>query len=241
MQRDKIFVLSTRPSSEAFIEKASDANISIESFSFIDVQSVRSNELANQLQLLATKSLVAIFTSTNAINAVAEQLSTNPGWRIFCIGGRTKELAIQVFGENNILGSAKHAVQLAERIISYGQAKSVTFFCGDQRLNELPDMLIKNGINREELIVYTTVQTPVLIEKNYDGILFFSPSAVHSFFSANTIAIDVVLFSIGQTTTATIQSYCTNPIITSEWPGGDNLLACVTDFYNQTRVEGTIS
>ena len=240
MQKDKIDILSTRTTDEAFAAKASDANITLDSFSFIEVQAVSSNELANQLHTLATKSLIAIFTSTNAVNAVAEQIHNIPDWKIFCTSGRTKELVIQVFGEHNIISSAKNAGQLAERIISYG-CSDVTFFCGDQRLNELPETLYKNGIKTEEIIVYTTVQTPVLIEKNYDGILFFSPSAVHSFFSANTIAIDVVLFSIGHTTTATIQSYCTNPVVTSEWPGSDNLLACVTHFYNQTpEIKGTI-
>lgn len=240
MQKDKIHILSTRFIDDAIATKAADANLLIRSFSFIDVQPVRVHTLANQLRSLATKTLHVVFTSTNAINAVAEHIQM-ADWKIFCTGGRTKELAIQVFGEKAIAGSAKNAAQLAERIISYGCIKNVTFFCGDQRLNELPQTLTNNGIETEEIIVYTTVQTPVSIEARYDGILFFSPSSVHSFFSMNTIAIDVVLFSIGQTTTTTIQSYCTNQIVTSEWPGTDNLLNCVTQFYNKTEAEEIIS
>lgn len=234
MQKDKIEVLSTRFIDEATKAKADDANIGIDSFSFIEVQPVRSDELKNKIQSLAVQSLVVVFTSTNAVDAVAEQITSIPDWKIFCTGGRTKEFAMQVFGEHNIAGFAKGAGALAERIINTGSITNVTFFCGDQRLNELPETLASHGTETEEVIVYTTLQTPLLVEKSYDGILFFSPSAVHSFFSINTIPVDVVLFSIGHTTTATIQSYCTNLVITSDWPGTDNLLNCVTNFYNKT-------
>jgi uroporphyrinogen-III synthase len=54
---------------------------------------------------------------------------------------------------------------------------------------------------------------------------------VHSFFSENTIATNVVLFSIGTTTTATIKTYCINKVITSEWPGKENMIDLVLNYY----------
>ena len=39
----------------------------------------------------------------------------------------------------------------------------------------------------DEVIVYKTIETPKVLTKQYDGILFFSPSAVKSFFSKNSI------------------------------------------------------
>ncbi len=186
---------------------------------------------------MSTESKVVVFTSTNAVVSVAEQVKKTPNWKIFCTGGKTKEHVLALFGENAIVASAKNASTLAERIIAAEPIAKIVFFCGDQRLNDLPEKLANHNIITQEIIVYTTVQTPVFIEKNYEGILFFSPSAVHSFFSMNTIATDVVLFSIGHTTSSAIQTYCTNQIVTSEWPGTESLLELVSDFYKTASGE----
>ena len=85
------------------------------------------------------------------------------------------------------------------------------------------------------MIVYKTIQTPKTIEKNYDAVVFFSPSAVHSFFSVNTLPINTVIFSIGKTTTATIQSYCSNMIITSEWPGKEQMIDRVLEYFDSNK------
>ena len=234
MRQGNIHILSTRTLDEAMVSKAADANICIYSTAFIYTEPLLSDELTVQLQQLSTQSLNAVFTSANAVTAVAEQINKPANWKIWCTGGKTKEFAISAFGEESILSFSKNASGLAERIIASGQVIKATFFCGDQHLTDLPEKLKSNGILIYEVIVYTTVQTPQFIEKNYDGILFFSPSAVHSFFSMNTVATDVTLFSIGSTTTSAIKSYCTNRVITSEWPGTDTLLELVTDFYNKT-------
>ncbi len=232
MQSDKIHILSTRGLDESVLTRAADMNIEIDSTTFIHTKPLDSDELTAQLQELATQSLCVVFTSTNAVISVAEQINKPVNWKIFCTGGKTKEFVISAFGEEAIVATAKNASVLAERIIASERIVKVTFFCGDQRLNDLPERLNNNNIQTDEVIVYTTVQTPVFIEKNYDGILFFSPSAVHSFFSMNTVPTGITLFSIGQTTTSAIQSYCTNHIITSEWPGTESLLELAADYYN---------
>ena len=235
--QSNIRILSTRLLDENTTAKAADANIKVHSVSFINVQPIITDKLKNILQQLAVQPLCVVFTSVNAVNAVAEQIKTADKWTIWCISGRTKEHVINSFGENALVASAKSASLLADRIIASNLVKKVVFFCGDQHLHNLPQKLKENNIVTDELIVYTTVQTPCFIDEQYDGILFFSPSAAHSFFSMNTVAIDVVLFSIGDATTAAIQSYCTNKIITSEWPGTNSLLEQVTHFYNTASHE----
>ena len=230
--QNKIRLLSTRLLDENTTAKSADANIHIRSVSFIQTQPIVSDELKNKLEQLATQPLCVVFTSTNAVSAVAEQVQEH-NWKFFCIGGKTKEYVITAFGEKDILASAKNAHLLAERIIALNIVKKVVFFCGDQHLNILPKKLKEQNITTDELIVYTTIPTPQFIEENYDGILFFSPSSVHSFFSMNTVPVDTVFFSIGDTTTASIQSYCTNKIITSDWPGAESLLEQVTHFYHE--------
>ena len=237
MQEDKIRILSTRWLDEAATAKTNDDHIDIDAVSFINVQPVYSPELKTTLQALATQSICAVFTSANAVTPVAEQVNSQVNWRIFCTGGRTKEYIINAFGEDTIIASSKNAGLLAERIIASRDITKVIFFCGDQRLNDLPEKLKAANMQIEEVVVYTTVPTPVFVEQNYHAILFFSPSAAHSFFSINTLPTGVVLFSIGQTTTAAIQSYCTNKIITSEWPAAGHLLQIVADFYNTASAQ----
>ena len=232
MPKDKIHILSTRTLDEMAIAKAADVNIEVDSIPFINVQPIYSDELKNQLQELADQLLFVVFTSSNAVTSVIEQISKAPNWKIGCTGGKTKEYIINAFSENSVVASAKNASLLAERIIALNGVSNITFFCGDQRLNDLPEKLSSHAIQTDEVVVYTSVQTPVFVEKNYGSILFFSPSAVHSFFSVNTIATNVILFSIGQSTTAVIQTYCTNKIITSNWPGTESLMERVVDFYN---------
>lgn len=60
--------------------------------------------------------------------------------------------------------------------------RKIVFFCGNKRLQTIPEKLANNGIAVEEVIVYETIETAANIKKQYDGILFYSPSAVQSFF-----------------------------------------------------------
>ena len=135
-----------------------------------------------------------------------------------------------------IAGTAKNASALAQRIIDAGDVKDVVFFCGDQHLSFLPQMLTEATIGVRRIIVYTNLPINHVVEKNYDGILFFSPSAVHSFFQTNTIAQQVVLFAIGSTTAATIATYCTNKVITSEWPGKEQMIEKATAYFETLHV-----
>ncbi len=63
------------------------------------------------------------------------------------------------------------------------------------------------------MIVYETMETPAVFTKEYDAILFFSPSAVHSFFKANKLNRQTQVFAIGKTTSETIRQYKHHKII----------------------------
>jgi uroporphyrinogen-III synthase len=233
MQQSNIYLLSTRVLDDMLISRAVESNLTIECVSFIETKHLQSEALQQHLQALADESVTAVFTSMNAVNAVASQLPQIPQWKIFCTGGITKEYVIKYFGEASIAATAKNATVLAEKIIAANPSSPIIFFCGDQRLNDLPELLKAHDKAIDEVIVYTTEETPVFIERNYQGILFFSPSAVHSFFSLNTVATDVVLFSIGQTTAATIQSYCTNKVVVSQWPGAESMIDLIIEYYEE--------
>lgn len=231
----KFHILCTRPLDEFILHKAIEKSIKINIASFIKTESVDDDEVIQEIKSLETKKIVAVFTSMNAVESVIKQLHAKPDWQIFSMGGVTKDLANSFFGDASLLATAKNATTLGEKIISHTAVKEVVFFCGDQRLNELPETLAQNGVSVHELIVYKTIETPKTIEKNYDAVVFFSPSAVHSFFSVNTLPINTVIFSIGKTTTATIQSYCSNMIITSEWPGKEQMIDRVLEYFDSNK------
>jgi uroporphyrinogen-III synthase len=58
------------------------------------------------------------------------------------------------------------------------------FSAANKRRNELPLVLTQYNIAVHELEVYTTTILEHITFKTYNGILFFSPSAVEGFFKA---------------------------------------------------------
>ncbi len=236
MPEYKFQILCTKLLDETTIHKAADQSINIDVISFIEIENNNSLELIQQIRSLQSKKITVVFTSVNAVESVTKHLTEKPDWKIFSIGGATKEMVLKFFDEGSILATAKNATALSEKIIANKSIKELTFFCGDQRLNELPETLFNHGINVDELVVYKNILRPVLIEKDYDAVVFFSPSAVNSFFSLNTLPINTVIFSIGKTTTATIQSYCSNMVITSEWPGKEQMIERVIGYFNSNKI-----
>jgi uroporphyrinogen-III synthase len=232
MQENKIEILCTSHLKDDLLTKAAAKNILIDVQSFIKTETSLSEESKQKIQNLSKKRIAVVFTSKNAVNAVVSQLSTVPNWDVFCISGKTKQTTLEFFSNKKNIVSAKNAAGLAEKIIADKTIQEVVFFCGNQRLNDLPEILKQNNISVKELIVYHTEETPHIIQKDYDAILFFSPSAVHSFFSVNTISTNVLLFSIGKTTSTTIATYCSNLVNTSEYPGKEQMINLVTDFFS---------
>ena len=231
MAANKIKILSTRPLNSGLLHKAGLQDITVEENAFIKVIPDVSQETTAFIQSLALRPATVIFTSVNAVHAVTKRLTAAPPWKIFSIGGATRDALLQFFDASTIVADAKNAILLSEKIIAYGGVKEVIFFCGNRRMNHLPERLGAAKIKVEELLVYRTIETPVATTKEYEGILFFSPSAADSFFSINTIPAHTVLFSIGESTAAAIASYCSNKVVTSQWPGEFNMLEMVADYF----------
>lgn len=225
MQINKINILCTRPLDDRLINEAARAGIEIEAVSFIETEPIKDAALRQQIEDIFQQSAVVVFTSMNAVEAVAGELAgRRPDWSIYCIGTATAELVKNNFGEAAIAGVANNASALAQLIVKKSYADEVVFFCGDRRRDELPDILRKNDIEVTEIVVYLTLTVPHTITKSYHGIIFFSPSAVESFFLNNTIEKEMILFAIGDTTVAAIQQFSKNPIVIAAAPGKENLV-----------------
>lgn len=224
MQKNNISILSTRPLNKALLAEAKEAGIAVDILSFIETEPVQTIEVQQEIEQALLQSATVVFTSMNAVEAVAAQQEHHqPDWAIYCIGHTTMQLAKKYFGEHSIAGTANSASELAELIASENDTDEVLFFCGDQRRDELPAILRSNHIEVTEIVVYQTIQVSHKVEKNYTGLLFFSPSAVESFFAKNKVNEQTILFAIGNTTATAIKKYTTNKIIISKEPGKENL------------------
>ena len=226
MQLNKPVILCTGPVDEAVINapEYKDADIDVIPFTTISMELPESTQ--RQIKDILTKKKVVIFTSSNAVISVGGYMKEKPvGWTIFCIGNTTYKLAKKYFGEENIKDTASTASKLAEKVIPVIKETEVIFFCGNLRRSELPDALRKKGIEVKEIIVYKTSLVPVSINKKYDAVIFFSPSAAESFFSRNSVPRNTALFVMGETTAVSIKKFSTNPVITGDEPDKNKLIS----------------
>ena len=134
------------------------------------------------------------------------------------------------------MATAYYGGDLAKMIIENSPAKKIIFFCGDQRRDELPVKLKSNGIEVEEIIVYKTIEIPNALSKQYDGILFFSPSAVRSFFSKNEVPGKSQIFAIGSTTAREVKNYTQQSVHITNNPGKGNLVKTAIKYFNQNKI-----
>ncbi len=204
-------LLSTRPLPKAIVEEAAAKGIAIEELSFIETFPVLDEVIINQIKTVAAQEAVVVFTSMNAVEAVAAQTTTVNNWKVYCIGNTTKQLVMEKLAGATIMASAENAKALAERLVDDG-IKNATFFCGNIRRDELPNKLRSEGGKVDEIIVYHTEERPSHLTKEYDGILFFSPSAVDSFFTSNKVPKQTELFAIGKTTAEAIRQHLNKKI-----------------------------
>jgi len=232
MQQNNVHILITRPVDDTLIEQAKESGLDMEVISFIETEPIQTVELQQEIENALLQTATVVFTSANAVEAVAAQLDgQDPDWEIFCIGKKTKELVEEYFGQHHIAGYASNAGDLAQVIIDSTNADEIIFFCGDQRRPELPHTLKQQGIRVEEIVVYQTVGVPRKVNKNYQGILFFSPSAVDSFFELNKATDKTIFFAIGNTTAEAIRKHTTNKTVVSAQPGKNHLVEMAIEYF----------
>ena len=237
MPDKRIQILSTRPITGAQLDNARKKGVDITVQSFIETTALQDIAVQQEIEWASVQETVVVFTSMNAVVAVTDMLDGHvPSWRIYCMGYATQKLVAEYFGEASIAGTGASALELAETIIEEEAPDELIFFCGNIRRDELPVKLSRQGITVHEICVYETLATPHKMEKTFDGILFFSPSAAESFFSNNTIPPETVLFAIGQTTRDTLARFTRNKIVVSKEPGKDEMVEQAVKYFRETGI-----
>lgn len=234
MQKNNITILSTGALEKEFVDIAFDLDIIVETIPFIATSPVATAELQKTLEPLVRQQAFVIITSSNAVEALAASLPVSPtSWAFFCIGHATGAKVRKYFAASTIAATADNAKGLVQEIVNRGLPGEMIFFCGDQRRDELPDQLRARRVIVREVVVYETIPTPQKLAKHYEGILFFSPSAVKSFFSLNQPGPGTVLFSIGPTTAEALEAFTKNKIIIAERPEKEEVVDKAIEYFKQ--------
>ena len=231
---NNINILSTAMLNDQLLHKAAAQGVQLDAVSFIKVSAIESEELVERVVDLCYVSATVVFTSVNAVKAVADIiLAADPHWDIYCVGESTKSAVLSQFESCNVVAVANSAGELVNIIIEDGEEEEIVFFCGDQRLDTLPRMLRENDIEVYEVVVYRTELIPQTMGKQYDGILFFSPSGVNSFFSSNKIEAGVVLFAIGNTTADATKKHTNNKVVFSDTASKESMVDYAIKYFKQ--------
>jgi len=168
-------------------------------------------------------------TGVKAFLEIARQLHLDTdNYQVYCISRGTKEYASAL--GLNIKSSAPNASSLADEILKDVEVKEVTHVCSNLRRSELSDKLIYSGVAVYDVIAYRTEFTPVNIDNFYDAIIFFSPSAVDSFLSLNSLR-QVPCFCLGKTTADYARQEGYQHTYIPEAPSEDILLKTVINYF----------
>ena len=233
-------VISTKKLSPSLIDEAMQQDIEMEEVEMITVQPILNQEKRNEIQhWISINKEYAVFTSQNAVtalNSYLNQYNNNHigNWKIFSLSGKTRKAIEQSSISGTIIATAENGITLAEKIIER-QVDEVLFFCGNKRRDELPGMLRSRHITVHEVTMYETVETPIKINGGINGIMFFSPSAVQSFFSINQLQEGTVCFAIGNTTADSIKTFTDQQIIISTSPSQESMVEAVIQYFQNIK------
>ena len=235
----KYKVLSTKKLEASLIEQAKENDIELVEQDFISINPIWNQETSDKiLRFVNEKKLNIALTSANAVDVLNSYMHVSNtyhviDWNIFCLSGKTREaITNALLLRKNIVGEASNAAELASKIITKG-VKEITFFCSNKRRDELPTTLKNANIQVNEIVLYETTETPIDVSHDFDAVLFFSPSGVQSFFSANELNKDCVCFAIGQTTATSIATFTRNKIVKSTEPDPQKMIEEVIEYFKE--------
>ena len=217
-------VLSTKILDEKLVDTARDMGMSLDCVEVIGTRVVDFDSSALQ----SDNYDAIVFTSSNAVRAVTPlSLGEGAGVRkIFAVSGKTKD----ELKKNGIVPEAvaDSSEQLAEKIVSEGNIRSVLHICGNLRMDVLEKKLMSAGISYKALVVYETVPLDNKVDANYDAVMFYSPSGVESFLTKNKLNRDTLYCCIGETTAAKLKGIDGNVnIVVAKEPKPEAMLTVI--------------
>jgi uroporphyrinogen-III synthase len=238
-----ISLLSTRLLRPDTLEAIARLNWAVQEHAFIATHGLLdSRGVEKILSLLGKGSHFnwPLFTSANAVKWLKTAFDEAgyifpPATSVLCVGSITAQQVCQQLKAIPLV-VAPHAMALVKKLPLYlGDAAAICYLCGTDRLDVLPLGLQSAGYKLTEIHVYTTQYTPQKFNTLFDFVLFFSPSAVESYFQLNAMPAHAVAVCIGHTTEATLRMYGVNEIIVSPKPDEASMLEAIVLWCNNHR------
>ncbi|MGB7843643.1 MAG: uroporphyrinogen-III synthase [Salinimicrobium sp.] len=163
-----------------------------------------------------------IFSSKNAVKEVLKKNNSRlvKEKNIFCVGQKTATL----LEENGfkVTETADYGTDLASIIIEKYASEEFLFYCGKKRSPGLPEKLQKHSVSLLEVEVYDTKLAPKKYDRSFEGVLFFSPTAVKSFCLENEL-FESTAFCIGNTTASEAKKH-TERVVIANKPSIENVI-----------------
>jgi len=163
-----------------------------------------------------------IFTSQNGVASFLESSSSKLHEQVkaYCVGEKTKALLLE--NGIDVCATANNSQELGMLLVKTYSDTEFLLLSGNLRREDLPRLLKENNVRYKEVTVYNTTLTPARYERQFEGVLFFSPSAVQSHCSSNTLE-NSTAFCIGPTTAKEAQKH-TDKVIIANKPTIENVL-----------------
>ena len=174
----------------------------------------------------------SIVTSKNGVSSILPLIQKGKKCyeEVYCVGENTAlNLALNSIHPKLIALNAKG---LAHAILEQNTVDRINYFCGNLRRSELIKSLTENNIDVYEIQTYKVRLYPKEIKQHTDGILFYSPSGVRSYFRKNTIAEKTVAFVIGSTTETALNEVFSGKIITADQPKMNAVLQKALEYFS---------
>ena len=142
-----------------------------------------------------------IFTSKNAVYSLD---SFNKDWKkipSFVIAPKTASIIEKLGGKIAFTGLTSHGNEFAQELIELLKNKKVLYIKASKTVSNLVEILKKNEVLLDELVVYqTTCKKSNVILENNSIFIFTSPSSVECFFKQYTWKDSYKAIVIGKTT-----------------------------------------
>jgi uroporphyrinogen-III synthase len=200
-------------------------------FSLVEHSFIQIKPLSVQIRITNEN---LIFTSQNAVKIAFSNSKIKPlleGKKYFCVGEKTKYI-IEENGQK-VTKKAQNSAELVHFLEKNYKNEAFSFLCGKRRRSEIESFFYTNNSNSEVIEIYDTLLTPKTFNSKFDGILFFSPSAVLSFFQTNLWSPKAHGFCIGKTTASALENYTKNFSIAKE-PNEMEVFLSIYNYYKTT-------
>ncbi|MEY8020278.1 uroporphyrinogen-III synthase [Muriicola sp. SD30] len=186
-------ILSTRSLDKTQMSMLKNAGISIETYDAISITHLNTE--------IPTAFSHYIFTSKNGVRAYLknrkEYLPHPDELLCYCVGEKTKSL-LEEKGLK-VVKMTNNASELAHFIVNESEKGPFLVFTGNRNRPDLGNILRQNGISFREIKGYETHLNPHSFECEFSCILFYSPSGINSFLTANKPGNSMAI-CIGETT-----------------------------------------